>query len=144
MSTIHTILSKIDRAKLEKVCRKRGILAVYLFGSQVDGFADAMSDIDLGILFLKEKDLSSPGTIYATLFNDFSELFEGLMMGLDIVLLQRAPLLVAANAVRGELLYSADDEERFDFVERILTRAMDFRPWVERYYKDLLHSIREG
>lgn len=142
MAAIHTILSKIDQAKLEEICRRKGILAAYLFGSQAEGYPDALSDIDIGIVFPKGKDLSNSALISASLSLDFYELLGDFIV--DIVLLQKAGPLVAENAIRGKILFSADDEERLKFEDYTLMEALDFRPWIEEYYKDMWKEIRRA
>ena len=44
-------MTKVSSADLASVVSKYNAVAVYLFGSQVDGGADAMSDVDIGVIF---------------------------------------------------------------------------------------------
>lgn len=141
MSNNSDILARLDRKKLGKICRRHNILALYLFGSHASGLADRISDVDLGVVFPRGTNLSNTMKLYSDLFLDFSGIFG--TEDLDIVFLQKAGPILADNAIRGKLLYSSDDEARMEFEDYVLMRALDFRPWVEQYDREMLAAIRE-
>ena len=141
MSAKKVIRDKLDRAGIKKICKRHGVLALYLFGSRAEGFSHAHSDIDLGVVFPRGKDLSDTLKLYRDLYFDFCDLFKTDKM--DIVFLQRAGVLIADNALRGILLYSADDKARLEFEDYILMQALDFRPWIHQYDKEMMEALRE-
>ena len=44
-------LTGISREKLIQIFVRHNVVAVYLFGSQLKGTADPMSDVDIGVVF---------------------------------------------------------------------------------------------
>ena len=133
-------LTGISREKLIQIFVRHNVVAVYLFGSQLKGTADPMSDVDIGVVF--------GGKGIAT--NDLLILQDDLqrLVGstrVDLVLLEKACVTVAFNAIsQGEVIYSSNDELRTDFEERVLRDYHDFTPFLKEFYLDVQEAIMEG
>ncbi len=111
------------------------VLGVFLFGSQVDGYATTRSDIDLAVLF--DRDLSLEEELAF-------EVATSQALGadnVDIVNLNRANLLLRFRAISGQLLYERDGERVSDFVERTLIEYRDFEPRAQAALRDYVASL---
>ncbi len=114
----------------EVLIRHAHVLAVFLFGSQVDGYATPRSDIDLAVLFerlpsLKEE-LALSVAVQEALGTE----------RVDLVNLNRASLLLRHRAVAGRLVYERDEEKVSDFIESTIRDYVDYAPDLEAYYRD--------
>ncbi|HKM42724.1 MAG TPA: nucleotidyltransferase domain-containing protein [Limnochordia bacterium] len=95
-----------SREQLTQIFVRHNALAGYLFGSQVKGMADPMSDVDIGVIF-GGKDISIHSLLI--LQDDLQRLFGSTPV--DLVLLDKASVTVAFQAIsQGEILYSANDD----------------------------------
>jgi predicted nucleotidyltransferase len=121
---------------LDRICRKYGLLAVYLFGSRAeDGLrllrGEAVpaegSDLDIGIVF---PDTSwSPG-ILSWLQVDFEALFAPLRV--DVVPLQRVDALFQFNAIDGHRVAATDPDQTDRFELAVMSRAEELLPIQRR------------
>jgi predicted nucleotidyltransferase len=117
---------------LERICRERGLLAVYLFGSRADDGLRLLrgdtvpaegSDLDIGIVF---RDPSwSPG-ILSWLQVDFEDLFEPLRI--DLVPLQRVDALFQFNAIDGHRVAVTDPDQADRYELAVMSRAEELLP----------------
>jgi predicted nucleotidyltransferase len=112
------------------------IAAVYLFGSQVDGYALPWSDIDLGMLWKEPvafaKELALDTEISLALGTD----------SVDVVNLNKAPLPLQHRAIsRGILLYEGAPDRLSIFLEETMRRYFDFRPLLEMYHREFAKSL---
>jgi len=140
------------REKLPEICREYGIDLVYLFGSQVNAglellagkhvpVKDPLTDIDVGVIFDGELPPASDRyQLYARLHNEISDLFAP--FPLDLVFLQENHSVFQAEAIKGRCVYARNDQVRGCYEEMILRRAADFRPFLERYYQELLEEVQ--
>ena len=139
-----SIIEKIDYRMFESICEKYDVLAVYLYGSQLSGKTDKYSDLDLGILFhqSREDDIST-----AEFFMDFkaeiSEVIE--FAKLDINFLQNNSLKTKFKVITtGEVIYSADDELRLSYEDKIICQGLDFNVEMRLYYDELKSLAKRG
>jgi predicted nucleotidyltransferase len=117
---------------LGRICRERGLLAVYLFGSRADDGLRLLrgetvqaegSDLDIGIVF---RDPSwSPG-ILSWLQVDFEDLFEPLRV--DLVPLQRVDALFQFNAIDGHRVTTTDSDQADRYELAVMSRAEELLP----------------
>jgi uncharacterized protein len=135
------------RRRLETLCRRYGVASLYVFGSRarevatrVDGAEPVLelplSDVDLAVHPRRgalQKAFERGGLQ--------AELEE--LLGVDradLVILPEVSAFLAADAVRGELLY-CDDEDRQALEELYyLRRAADLAP----YQRERLEALLEG
>ncbi len=137
--------------QLARLSREHGIALVYLFGSQEEAglellrgqavnLDDPLTDIDLGVVFSSPFDPSEPHhEQYSRVLADLAGLF--LPHQLDLVFLQENHSVFQAEALKGTCVYSADEATRDSYEEMILRRAADFRPFLEKYYEELLAEV---
>lgn len=117
------------------------IIAVYLFGSSVQGIVHQKSDIDLAILLDREKSFSLDDILelevkITTVLN--TERF-------DLVIANNAPLILKFRIVsRGNLLYAANDVLRCDFEERVMQEYYDFLPRLNEFNHEYFAALKEN
>jgi predicted nucleotidyltransferase len=131
-----------DRLPLlaEKLSEREDIMAIYLFGSRALKIADDMSDIDIAIL-LRDGKLSFDEELY--LLNEINSI-----LGTDevsLVILNKAPLGVRNGVIKeSKVLYSADDNARLMFEEKVMKQYMDFKYYLDAYDKEFMASMKYG
>ena len=112
------------------------IVAAYLFGSQIDGYAMPWSDVDLAILW---KETVTPATELA-LDTEIS-----LALGadrVDVVNLGKVSLALQYRVIAtGTLLYERNAIQLADFVQRTLVRYFDFLPVLQTYEREFMRSL---
>lgn len=123
----------MDRfSQLETLCRDRGLLAVYLFGSRAaDGLRRLAgeevgregSDLDVGVVF---QDPRFNPRVLSGLQIAFEDLFEPLRV--DLVPLQRVDAIFQFNAVEGHRIAAPDvtAADRYELV--VASRAAELVP----------------
>lgn len=142
------------REQLNVIFRRHRVALAYVFGSMVEPvrrflagetlqLADPLADIDIGVVLEDYHDLTQPSARafrYADLFNDLTDVFPE--DRLDLTLLQENHSVFQARAMASGLcIYAVSEEFRLTYQERVLARAADFRPVLERYYKERLGGI---
>lgn len=133
-STAQRLEAKITLLK-KLLAKDPRVLVVFLFGSQVDGYATPRSDIDLAVLF--DRDLSLKQEL------DF-EVAVSQALGadnVDVLNLNRANLLLRFRAISGQLLYERDPERVSDFIERTLIEQRDFEPRAQAALRDYFATL---
>ena len=141
----------MDRMQhLRDICRTRSIALAYLFGSQKDTalkilngddvrIQDPLADIDVGVVFDKPLPTVNRHELYAEVYADLADLFTPYQ--LDLVLLEENHSVFQAEALKGICVYCANDATRDRYENAILRRAADFRPFLEKYYEELLAEV---
>lgn len=125
--------------KLRAILRKHEVIVAYLFGSQIEGHSDSMSDLDLGVLFKEQKTVTEILFLQADLQDVIGPL------PVDLVVLNKARINVAFSTIaRGKLIYSTDENLRLCFEEEIMRKYHDFAPFMERFYRDVEISVLAG
>lgn len=132
---------------LQDFCKSdSNILAVYLFGSQVDGTAHAKSDLDLAVLFME------PLTLWQELEFQAKVSTAIRYEAVDLLNLNKAPLRMQFTVLStGRLIYEADSEKTSDYIETVLLRYHDrayrekrfFAEWDEGLKEDYLNGQSE-
>lgn len=137
--------------QLKRICEEYKIALVYIFGSQVktglnllqgikQELHDPLTDIDIGVVF--DHELPSPKErhiLYSNLYNHLEDLF--LPYPLDLVFLQETHSVFQANAINGHCLYYSRLEFKEEYEENIFCRALDFRPFLEKYLDEILEEV---
>lgn len=112
----------IPQKNLEKILKKYGIKAAYLFGSQADGKTHANSDIDIAVRFSKKLPLKQ----FLLLENDLTRL---LGKPADVVNLDEAPLPLQFRVFRARALLYAKNPK-----EEVLLRAQSLSIYHDYQY----------
>jgi predicted nucleotidyltransferase len=116
--------------KIEQLCKKYQVKALYVFGSRsteaLHAFQDdtyklkqSQSDLDIGILSQASFSLDNK----VSLALELEELFN--VSRVDLVVLQEADAFLAANIIRGERLYAKDSYLADEYDLFVLRRAGD-------------------
>ncbi len=124
----------------KNIFRKFGILAIYLFGSIVEGTETKNSDIDIGIVFKDPLCIDDTLNLYTMIQKELSNVLKiDKKREIDIVFLQKASLPVQYNAIiNGKVIYEDDAFERLNYEENIINHYMDFKPFLEYFDKMLI------
>jgi len=127
----------IPEKELGKIAKQYGIADVYVFGSQITGFAHEGSDVDIAARF--EKGLPDPeerGKLYGELYADLAPYFSGAT--LDLVFFEEAPLHIQFKIVtEGKLLYTNNAEKTAGIRERTANLYRDYRYFIDEYMRGL-------
>jgi predicted nucleotidyltransferase len=126
---------------LDDLCRRHGVVALYLFGSRADdgrrrlageSFAIGGSDLDVGVLF---DDSAIHHRRFDALQVALEEAFAPLRV--DLVPLQRVDALVQFAAIDG-LRIAATDTTRADLFElEVMRRAAELLPLQRQRERDV-------
>lgn len=139
------------RETIREIASKNNIALIYLFGSKVEAgmkilqgfeqdFTDPLADIDVGIVF--RESLPEPQErykIYGSIYNQLQEVFSP--YPIDLVFLQETHSVFQANAICGQCIYYCSLEFKQAYEERVLCRAADFRPFLEKYLDEFLEVV---
>lgn len=141
------------RRELANIFHRHDVALAYLFGSMAEparsfltsgrlDVTDALADIDLGVVFEDRGFLTEPGLRrqrYSVLFNALTDIFPE--DRLDLVFLQETHSVFQARAMAGHCVHAVSPAFKAAYEERILARAADFRPFLERYYAERLGGV---
>lgn len=121
----------------------------YLYGSAVTGRRHGLSDIDVAAYVdrtaLAEHDDEPGGELryWALLFDEVQQALPG--EDIDLVLLHRAPPLLADRILRdGRLLFSRDESVRLRWITGVKSRYCDLAPIRTTLNRALDRRIRSG
>ncbi len=133
----------IPRERLDAVVtllRPYAPVAVYAFGSRVTGEARPDSDLDLAILLPDGASLPLGQKMHL-----LPKLEDAAGCEVDLVVLNGAGLPIAFEIIRqGCVLYESSSDERTDAEDLIVRDWLDFRPVLERSYREILDEVRES
>jgi predicted nucleotidyltransferase len=124
--------------RLRKVCASTPpVLAVFLFGSQVDGYATPRSDVDLAVLL--SEPLALPNRL--ALEVDLCQALD--REDLDVILLNDASISLRFRAIRGQLLYERTPAQVADFIQRAMLDFYDFQHVLKTYEREFAKSLEQ-
>ncbi len=111
--------------KQKKVFEELGVSLVYVFGSQIDGTQNKLSDIDVGVVFDKNKERRI-GEDYTKLFDIFTDIFSEYKK-VDLVFLQDTSLMLQSRVVfGGKLIYQGQNK----------LAEVNYKEFVMKYHAD--------
>ncbi|MCL4540302.1 MAG: nucleotidyltransferase domain-containing protein, partial [Bacteroidetes bacterium] len=115
---------------LDKRFDMSGVSIVYLFGSRAEKKSNAMSDIDIGVVFKDEPRDEEVPRLYTELYDILTDHFPNFQI--DLVFLQKANLELRFDAIsHGRVLFESSQAMRLDFEENTMMLYADFRPLLE-------------
>ncbi len=140
----HLVRHRLDRAGRDRLgAQMAAVLAVepsvvfaYLFGSFLE--AESFGDVDVAV-FLDEN-RCPPATFLDVQLDLTARLEKELRLPVDTVILNDAPLGLRLTAVRGQVIYTRDEERRLAFVEHTSLQAMDMAYLHRESLRDLLQT----
>jgi predicted nucleotidyltransferase len=119
------------------------VLAAYLYGSHAEGRANALSDMDIGVLIRDGLAEERLWRLEDALAADLRPILHTDQV--DLVVLNLAPLRIRYEVItKGKVLYSADDGARADFESYSLRRYWDFQKYLAEYDRCFLTRIKEA
>lgn len=117
-----------------------GVTCCYLFGSRSGHDYRPDSDLDLAVIFANfdpsvhnlEKEIELQEAVSELLFP----------LPVDLIFLQKAPVYLQFEVIsKGRVIYCTDDNFRTDFEDLVLRNYLDFKPFLDRYYRDLCEDF---
>ncbi|MCL5266618.1 MAG: nucleotidyltransferase domain-containing protein [Bacteroidetes bacterium] len=125
---------------LDKRFDMSGVSIVYLFGSRAEKKSNAMSDIDIGVVFKDEPRDEEVPRLYTELYDILTDHFPNFQI--DLVFLQKANLELRFDAIsHGRVLFESSQAMRLDFEERAMMMYADFRPLLDEFDRAILERI---
>jgi len=124
-----------------KKLKRFNIGIVYLFGSFVDNLQTENSDIDIGIVTIKQiKNNKIRNKTYIELYEIFSNIFK--KRKIDLVFLDRTNLELKFDVIKhSKVLYEISSEFRLDFEEKINIMYVDFKPILNEFNNAIIGNI---
>lgn len=133
------------RLQLERIAERYGLRDVYAFGSRAreivarvrggpPGATRPASDVDVAVQPWPGRVLDARDRVRLTL--ELEDLFGAPRV--DLLVLSEARPFLAVDAVRGELLYSADPKAQAEHELYILRRAADLAPLQRERVEQIL------
>lgn len=131
------------RDRLKEIFKAHGVVLAYLFGSQAQGKAGPLSDVDVAVLFGDDVPQEERFDRVLELIGELMGVFH--RNDIYVVDLGKAPPLLR-NEVRrsGQLLYCPDDRVRVQFEVAALREYLDTKPIREVQWHYLRRRIKQG
>lgn len=134
-------------SRLIAVGRRHGLESIYVFGSRAmeiaalvageeTGLREGASDVDIGVQPHRYLRMAAKDRVRLTL--ELERLFGA--QRVDLVILPEANALLAAEVVRGELLYTQDADAEAESQLYYLRRAGDLAPFYRQQWRELVGS----
>ena len=126
----------IIKAIRETLHQDPRIVFAFLYGSFIDG--PAFRDIDVAVFVLNSETAS-----FWDVELHLARRIEGALprpLVADVRLINEAPLAFRFNVMRGELLFSRDDEMLAEFMVSTARRYLDFVVLRDRYIREAITS----
>lgn len=130
-------------AVTEYFANQEKVLVAYLFGSHARERATPLSDVDFAVLFSFA--LSASRQFDRRL--EYIDAIQGILHveGVDVVVLNQAPLALKYRVFRdGKLLSCKDDDLRIYYQAETVSRYLDFKPYIDRHEKAILDQAKRG
>jgi predicted nucleotidyltransferase len=110
---------------------------VYLFGSKALGVDSRISDVDIGVLLDKKKNVNKDDLILDLIY-EFSQIFHPYKV--DIVILNDASYSLQYNVIsEGKILHMVNEDIKSDYETKLIKLFLDFRKFEREYY-DYMHQ----
>ena len=132
--------------QVKKSLGERGVVLVYLYGSEALGRSNRLSDVDVGIVFRDPAPLRDRDRRW-DLWSELLKLLEPEIIPdgsreIDLVFLQTASSMLQFEAINyGRLLFTADPVFRADYEASVIREYLDIRPLVEVHYQAALDRM---
>lgn len=132
--------------QLEKVIpilEKYGVHTCYLFGSRATGTESLKSDVDLAVLFFPYSPDKHNLELLVKMELDISRALQ--CSNVDLVLLQRERITFKFEVIKtGKVIYCLEDDKRTDFEDIVVRNYLDFAPFLDCYWQEMMESIQGG
>jgi predicted nucleotidyltransferase len=139
---MNKLLNKTVIEKLKAVfSQNKEIVAVYLFGSRINGFAKTGSDLDLAIFVTNRNKISERMILKSFVNKDF-----GIPYEIDLVCadLDSPPILLLQIIKNGVCIYEKNKSQKVDLEAKIMNIYYDNQYMRNIYNYYLEKSLQEG
>ncbi len=122
--------------ELQETLEEHGVKLAYLFGSHAKGEITKFSDIDIGVLFKKNKEdkIDSLRIKIANLLEEEA---------IDIIDLERAPPKLKYKIIKqGRVIHGKDQSKEFE--TQAMKEYFDFKPIEDLYFKEMEERVERG
>lgn len=135
------MISKNDRQKIEKyLADQDSVDLAYLFGSQSNGKANFLSDVDVAVLFDEKISVEERFKEKIKIMGNL-----GILLGLnkiDVVDLNSADIGLQFSVIENrDILINKDNFKRVLFESAVMTKYQDYRHYLTTNTKNSLVSI---
>ena len=117
----------------EYFSQREDIAFAFLYGSQAKGYANRLSDVDIAVYFypLERHPVEFEKEVFYDGENEiWGDLQRLLKKEVELLVLNRVSASIAASAIRGVPLVIKDWGLYFDFMEVIISEAIDFNEFI--------------
>lgn len=111
------------------------VVAVYLYGSRVGGYAAKSSDLDIAVIV---DDIESVN--YDDLFSPISQIIKHVELDLRVASLKSDPIYLF-EAIKGQCIYRRSDRDKINFEVKVLKNFYDSQHIRDIYYYYLKQSF---
>jgi predicted nucleotidyltransferase len=128
--------------QLRQLFATHGVVLAYLFGSQAEGTAGPLSDVDVAVLLGPQVEREQWFQTQLDLTDKLMSLFH--RNKVDVVILNQAtPVLAYEVVCSGQVLYEAEPGTRVDYEVAALRRFADTEPLRRMQDRRLLERVEE-
>jgi predicted nucleotidyltransferase len=115
---------------VDRLSKNRKVMAIYLFGSQINGRARRDSDVDIAVLLADSTDKMECDVLLERRGD------------IDISLFHRLPLSIQFSILKnGRILYCRDKSFCEKVMRGILMRYLDFSSFILRHYNRVYQNV---
>jgi predicted nucleotidyltransferase len=129
--------------QLKTIFETRGVVLAYLYGSQATGKANALSDVDIAVLFPRAVDARGRFDRVLELMRELCGVFQRDDVNV-LDLAEGAPLLNNNVRLHGRVIFCADERARIEFMIRTLQQYEDTEPMRQMQNFYLREKIKRG
>jgi predicted nucleotidyltransferase len=135
------------KEKLEEICKKRGIISLYAFGSRAKEVYNLLkgkrkklkkSSSDLDVAVVPKEGFFSSARERVEFCLELEDLFGAERV--DLVVLPEASTFLALEAIRGEILYCDDEIRQAREEIYYLRKAADLAFYKDKYFEEMLNG----
>lgn len=132
---------KICKDFIIKIDKEYPIKLAYLFGSRAKGTENAMSDVDIALIFNNTYDAMDEIFIRGYIIEKGKSYFN---LEVDVVQLNKASLALKYEVIKdGIIIKDTDDGTRAEFESLALREYFDFRYYADIYNESMIRDIKD-
>ena len=130
--------------QLKPLFEREPIEIAYLYGSVMAGENDKLSDYDFGILFSERLSQKMRFELRLQLFGELGKKIGVYEENIDVVDLEKVPVLLQFNVISGRTIFCRNDDKRVEFETYVMSRYHDQHYYLDRYIDETIRKIEKG